>query len=65
MAFGDDDDYDDDYDYGDDYDYNDDYDYDVGTLIKQIELIYADFHKKNKSAESAQSAGSNPQIVSN
>ena len=40
-------------------------DYDVGTLMNRIKQIYADFHKKNKSAESAQSAGSNPQIVSN
>ena len=47
-----------------DDDYDDDYgdDDDVGTLMNRIKQIYADFHKKNKSAESAQSAGSNPQL---
>ena len=42
---------------------DDDYgvDYDVGTLMNRIKQIYADFHK-NKSAESAQSAGSNPKL---
>ena len=30
--------------------------------MNRIKLIYADFHEKNKSAESAQSAGSNPKL---
>ena len=49
---------------GIDDDDNEDYDdnYDVGTLMNRIKQIYADFHIKNRSAESAQSAGSNPQL---
>ena len=57
MAVDDDDndDYDDDYDddYGDDYD--------VGTLMNRINR-YTLIFIKNRSAESAQSAGSNPQL---
>ena len=51
---------DNDYDYNVDDDYGDDYD--VGTLMNRIKQIYADFHKKNRSTESAQSAGSNPKL---
>ena len=54
MTMAVDNDYDDDYDYGDDYD--------VGTLMNRIKTDIRWFSKKNKSAESAQSAGSNPKL---